>query len=45
MEMEGPHPAYHTDGKMLAAKQYYIEEFNGTDAPVPEKGSYVRIAS
>jgi hypothetical protein len=29
---------------LKANDQYYVEEFNGSDAPVPEKGSYVIMA-
>lgn len=42
--LKGPYPTYDDNGKMIAADQYYAEEFNGSDAPVPEKGSYVKIA-
>lgn len=49
MALEGPYAAYADAGdgtnKLLAAKQYYIEEYNGTDAPVAEKGSYVKITA
>lgn len=44
MMLKGPFPTYDNSGKMIAADQYYAEEFNGSDAPVPEKGSYVKIA-
>lgn len=43
MQVEGPYQKYGTNGKLVAAKLYYVEEFNGTDAPVEEKGSSVRI--
>jgi hypothetical protein len=44
MQIFGPFPSYDiATGKLIAANQYYAEEFNGTDAPVPEKGSYVAI--
>jgi hypothetical protein len=43
MKLSGAHSSYDSDGKLIAAEQYYVEEFNGTDAPVPEKGSYVVI--
>lgn len=44
MNIFGPFPTYGANRKLIAANQYYIEEFNGTDAPIVEKGAYVRIA-
>lgn len=44
MVLEGPYPSYGSNGKLKATKQYYVEEFNGTDAPLPEKASYVKIS-
>jgi hypothetical protein len=44
MQFNGPYPTYDEDGKLIAADQYYAEAFNATEAPVPEKGSYVVIA-
>lgn len=43
MTLEGPFPTYHTDGKMKANKEYYVEEFNGTVSPIPAKASVVRV--
>ncbi len=43
MTLKGPFPTY-SNGKMVAADQYYVEEYNGTDAPVVEKAAYVAIA-
>ncbi len=40
--IKGPYPSY-SSNQLVAAEQYYIEEYNGTDAPVPEKASYVGI--
>ena len=45
MQLKGPYPSYDTDGKLVAADQYYVEEYNGTDAPIPEKGAYVILTS
>lgn len=45
LQLKGPYPTYHTDGKLIAADQFYVEEFNGTDSPIPEKGSYVKITA
>lgn len=44
MTLKGPFPTYDADsGKLIAADQYYVEEFNGTASLIPEKGSYVEI--
>lgn len=43
MQLKGPFPSF-SNGKLVAADQYYIEEYNGTDAPVVEKGAYMVIA-
>jgi hypothetical protein len=43
MIVKGPFPTYHTDGKQIAADQYYTEEYNATEAPVAEKGSYISL--
>jgi hypothetical protein len=43
LQIRGPFPSYHTDGKLIAADQYYTEEFNATDAPVAQKGSFVLV--
>ncbi|MCP4424274.1 MAG: hypothetical protein GY803_07285, partial [Chloroflexi bacterium] len=44
MQLKGPFPSYHTDGKIIAAEQYYVEEYNGTLVTIPGKGAYVIIA-
>lgn len=47
LQVMGPYPTYDVSGgtsKLVAADQYYVEEFNATEAPVPEKGSYVKIS-
>jgi hypothetical protein len=45
MQIKGPFPSYHTDGKMIAADQYYVEEYNGAtgDPGHSGKGSTVKI--
>jgi hypothetical protein len=43
MILKGPYPSY-SSNKLIASEQYYAEEFNGSDAPVPEKAAYVKIA-
>ena len=46
MQLFGPFPSYdQATAKLIAANQYYAEEFNGTDAPVPGKGSTVKITA
>jgi hypothetical protein len=46
MQIKGPFPSYETDGKMIAADQYFCEEFNGAcgDPGHSGKGSHVIIA-
>jgi hypothetical protein len=46
MQLRGPYPSYDVAGgtsKLVAADQYYVEEFNATEAPVDEKGAVVRV--
>jgi len=46
MQLKGPYPTYDVSAatsKLIAADQYYAEEYNLTEAPVPEKGAYVVI--
>jgi hypothetical protein len=46
MQLRGPFPSYDVAGgtsKLVAADQYYVEEFNATEAPVNEKGALVKI--
>lgn len=43
MQLKGPYPSY-SSNKLVASEQYYAEEFNGSDAPVPGKASYVKIS-
>ncbi len=47
MTIKGPFPTYDVSGgtsKLIAAEQYYAEEYNVTDAPIAEKGALVKIA-
>lgn len=41
MLIKGPFPTYDSTGKLIAADQYYTEEYNGADSPKPEKGALV----
>lgn len=43
MTIFGPFPSY-DNGELVAQDQYYMEEFNGSYVPVPEKTSYVKVA-
>lgn len=48
MIVKGPYPTYDVSGstsKLVAADQYYTEEFNVTESPVEEKGAYLTIAA
>ena len=46
LTIKGPFPVYATTGdvtRLVAAEQYYAEEYNATESLVPEKGAYVPI--
>lgn len=46
LQIRGPFPVYATTGdttRLVAAEQYYAEEFNATEALVPEKGAWVPV--
>jgi regulator of replication initiation timing len=43
MALKGPFPVY-SSGELVAAEQWYVEEFNGTEVPVVEKVSHVKVA-
>lgn len=43
MTIFGPFPSY-DNGQLVAADQYYMEEFNGSHVPVEQKTSYVKVA-
>lgn len=44
MTIKGPFPTYGSNHKLVAAEQYYSEEYNASLAPIGGKGSYVVIA-
>jgi hypothetical protein len=47
MKIKGPYPDYDVSGatsKLIAAEQYYAEEYNVTESTVPQKGALVKIA-
>lgn len=43
MALKGPFPVY-SSGELVAAEQWYVEEYNGTAVPVVEKVSHVKVA-
>lgn len=43
MALRGPFPTYDANRELVAAEQYYIEEYNGHLSPLPGKGSYVIV--
>jgi len=46
LSIKGPFPTYATTGdvtRLVAADQYFIEEFNATESLVPEKGAFVPV--
>ncbi len=43
MLIKGPFPTYGTNRKLIAADQYYSEEYNGSLVPITNKASYVKI--
>lgn len=46
MGIEGPIQSIDpATGKLLPAKKYYIEEFSGSDTPVHEKSSHVKLTT
>ena len=48
MIVKGPYPTYDVSGstsKLVAADQYYTEEYNVTESPVEEKGAYLGVTA
>jgi hypothetical protein len=46
LSIKGPFPTYDVENstaKLVAADQYYAEEFNATESPVSEKGAFVPV--
>jgi hypothetical protein len=44
MRLDGPHKSRDAStGKLIAAEEWYAEEFNGSLTPVPEKAAYVVV--
>ena len=43
MTIKGPFPTYGSNHKLIAAEQYYSEEYNGSIAPIGGKAAYVKI--
>jgi hypothetical protein len=44
MLVKGPFPTYGSNRKVIAADQYYSEEYNGTIAPIANKAAHIVIA-
>jgi hypothetical protein len=44
LTVHGPYQSYHTDGKLIAAAQYYCEEYNATLSLIADKGGYVTVS-
>ena len=44
LRLKGPFHTVGSNNLLVAAEQYYAEEYNVTAAPVPQKGAYVKIA-
>lgn len=44
MQLMGPYPSFDSTGKLIAAEQWFAEEFSGSETPVAEKASYVKVA-
>lgn len=42
MLVKGPYPTYGENRELIAAEQYYVEEYNGSIAPIGGKGSIVK---
>jgi hypothetical protein len=46
LSIKGPFPTYDVENstaKLVAADQYYAEEFNATESTIPEKGAFVPV--
>ncbi|CAG0933621.1 hypothetical protein TFLX_03136 [Thermoflexales bacterium] len=44
LRLDGPHDAYDPDTlQLLPTQEWYAEEFNVSDTPVPEKAAYITI--
>lgn len=43
MELKGPYEMRGDNGKLVAAEEYFGQEYNVTEVPIPGKGSHVAI--
>lgn len=43
MTLKGPFPSY-SSNKLVAAEQWYVEEYNTTVSLIPSKGGYVKVS-
>jgi hypothetical protein len=44
LTIKGPFPTYGANMKLIAAEQYYAEEYNSSIVPIGGKASFVKIA-
>jgi hypothetical protein len=44
MTVKGPFPTYGSNHKLIAAEQYYSEEYNASLSPITNKAAHVVIA-
>ncbi|MCG3208635.1 MAG: hypothetical protein FOGNACKC_02247 [Anaerolineae bacterium] len=44
MSLKGPYPSFDANGNLIAAEQWYAEEYNATESLVANKGGYVTIS-
>lgn len=44
MLIKGPYQSRGSNNKLVGAEEYYAEEFNASDAPVANKGAFVKVA-
>ena len=44
LRLDGPHDVHHTDGLLKPEVEWYAEEYNGSDSPVPVKAAYVVVS-
>ena len=42
MEIQGPLPSYSSEGQLVAANQYYMQQYSASPSPIKEKGVYIR---
>ena len=43
LSIKGPFPTYGANQKLIAAEQYYAEEYNASLSPIANKAAYVKV--